>query len=86
MIEIHEALERRGLKIRMLLQVHDELVFEVPRRELDEVASLVRHKMEHAMTSSVPVKVEMKVGTNWYEMSALSPPHDTTPGVDARAA
>ena len=78
MIEIHDALEQRGLETKMLLQVHDELVFEVPRRELDKVAPLVRHEMETAMTFSVPVKVEMKVGSNWYEMSSLE--------MDARAA
>ena len=78
MIEIHDALQRRRLKTRMLLQVHDELVFEVPRRELDEVSELVRTEMEGAMTFDVPVRVEMKVGTNWYEMNPLE--------ISARAA
>ncbi|HEU5317518.1 MAG TPA: DNA polymerase I, partial [Chloroflexota bacterium] len=71
MIEIHDALSKRGLRTRMLLQVHDELVFEVPRAELNEVAELVRKEMEGAVTFDVPVKVEMKVGTNWYEMQTL---------------
>ncbi|HET7769366.1 MAG TPA: DNA polymerase I, partial [Chloroflexota bacterium] len=71
MIEIHQALEQRGLRTRMLLQVHDELVFEVPRRELAEVVPLVRDEMETAMTFDVPVKVEMKTGTNWYDMGPV---------------
>ena len=71
MIEIHQALEQRGLQTKMLLQVHDELVFEVPRRELAEVIPLVRHEMETAMTFDVPVKVEMKTGTNWYDMAPV---------------
>jgi DNA polymerase I len=71
MIEVQRELERRGLKTRMLLQVHDELVFEVPSGELDEVAVLVRKEMESAMTFDVPVKVEMKVGPNWYDMEPL---------------
>ena len=78
MIEIHRELEQRGLQTKMLLQVHDELVFEVPRRELAEVIPLVRHEMETAMAFDVPVKVEMKTGANWYDMAPLE--------VDARAA
>jgi DNA polymerase-1 len=53
----------------MLLQVHDELVFEVPRDELDTVAQIVRERMEGAMQLIVPIKVEMKVGENWYDMA-----------------
>ncbi|HXI17086.1 MAG TPA: DNA polymerase I [Chloroflexota bacterium] len=68
-IAVQDELEHRELKTRMLLQVHDELVFEVPRGELDEVAELVRSKMEGAMTFDVPVKVEIKTGDNWYDMA-----------------
>jgi DNA polymerase-1 len=51
----------------MLLQVHDELVFEVPKPEVDEVASLVKHEMENAVDLSVPLVVEIGVGSNWLE-------------------
>jgi DNA polymerase-1 len=51
----------------MLLQVHDELVFEVPRPELDEVTTLVKHEMENAVQLSVPLVVETGAGTNWLE-------------------
>lgn len=71
MISIHQAIEKEKLRTRMILQVHDELVFEVPRREVEIVASLVREEMEGAMTLSVPIRVEMKMGTNWYEMESL---------------
>ncbi len=71
MIAVNEALQQRGLRARMLLQVHDELVFEVPRNELDEVASLVRERMEGAMQLIVPIKVELKAGPNWYDVAPL---------------
>ncbi|MBI3970507.1 MAG: DNA polymerase I [Chloroflexi bacterium] len=68
MIAVHGDLAQRGLRTRMLLQVHDELVFEVPRDEFDEVARLVRERMEGAMQLIVPITVEMKAGQNWYDM------------------
>ena len=67
MINIHRALGRRGLSTRMLLQVHDELVFEVPPPELEEVQALVKQEMEHAATLSVPLVVDMGTGENWLE-------------------
>jgi DNA polymerase-1 len=51
----------------MLLQVHDELVFEVPPPELDQVTAMVTHEMEHAVALSVPLVVETGVGSNWLE-------------------
>ena len=71
MIAIAGAMDEAGLKARLLLQVHDELVFETPRAELDALATLVRRRMEGAMELIVPIKVEMKVGQNWYEMVTL---------------
>jgi len=65
MIRIHAALVARKLSSRMLLQVHDELVFEVPGPELDELTELVKHEMEHAATLSVPLVVDLGVGDNW---------------------
>ena len=67
MIRIADALQREGLSTRMLLQVHDELVFEVPGPELERVQSLVRQEMEHAADLSVPLLVEMGVGDNWLD-------------------
>ena len=65
MIRIHNALATRNLQSRMLLQVHDELVFEIPNAELDEVTVLVKHEMEHAAELSVPLVVDVGAGDNW---------------------
>jgi DNA polymerase I len=65
MIRIHHALADRKLNTQMLLQVHDELVFEVPGPELDAVQALVKQEMEHAAELSVPLVVDMGVGENW---------------------
>ncbi len=72
MIDVHRALEARpagpgGRRARMILTVHDELLFEVAREEADEVAALVRTKMEGAVTLAVPVTVDVGVGENWKE-------------------
>ncbi len=68
MIHIQREMDRRGLKAKMLLQVHDELVFEVPKDELEEMKELVEEVMPHAMALSVPLKVETGVSKNWGEM------------------
>ena len=60
-----------GYRARLLLQVHDELVLEVPEDELSPVADLVRAKMSGAFDLVVPLKVDIKVGRDWYEMEAL---------------
>jgi DNA polymerase-1 len=65
MIRIHRALDERRLSSRMLLQVHDELVFEVPGPELEPVEAMVRYEMEHAAALSVPLIVDIGVGDNW---------------------
>ena len=65
MINIQNALVSRRLDSKMLLQVHDELVFEVPDAELDEVRTLVKHEMEHAAELSVPLVVDLGIGDNW---------------------
>ena len=56
MIQIHKALAGAAARRKMLLQVHDELVFEVPRPELDDAQALVKHEMEHAAELSVPAR------------------------------
>jgi len=68
MIRIDGALRERGLKSRMTLQVHDELVFEVPEHEVDILQSLVREHMEKAHPLAVPLLVEMGVGPNWRDL------------------
>jgi DNA polymerase-1 len=55
----------------MVLQVHDELVFDVPEVQLEDVAGLVKKTMEEALELSVPLEVELKVGKDWYDMSPL---------------
>jgi len=67
MIHIHQEMKRRKLKSTMLLQVHDELVFEVPENELEELTEIVREKMENAMKLKIPVKVDVGTGKNWLE-------------------
>lgn len=67
MIHIDRALIENNLKSRMLLQVHDELVFELPRREENQLASLVRDRMRNAIPLTVPVEVEVGAGNNWLE-------------------
>ena len=73
MIRVHERLRREELRARLVLQVHDELVFEAPRSELDRVIGLVRHEMVAAYPLAVPVVVDVRVGTNWDEMTAVEP-------------
>ena len=68
MIRIDEVIRKRGLKSRMTLQVHDELVFEVPEREVEGMRSLVREHMEQAHALEVPLVVEIGVGPNWRDM------------------
>jgi DNA polymerase-1 len=68
MIRIDAELLQRNLQSRMLLQVHDELVFEVPVDELDAMRNLVTQKMEEVYELKVPLKVEVGVGTNWRDM------------------
>lgn len=67
MIRIHRALAAEGMASRMLLQVHDELVFECPPEELEALSSLVRREMEGAATLDVPLVVEIGVGDNWLD-------------------
>jgi len=67
MIRIDNALRTRQLQSKMLLQVHDELVFEVIPSELDQVKDLVKYEMEHAAELSVPLVVDLGVGKNWLE-------------------
>jgi DNA polymerase-1 len=68
MIRIDAAVRKRNLKSRMTLQVHDELVFEVPEKEIETMQSLVREQMENVHALAVPLLVEMGVGPNWRDL------------------
>ena len=70
MIRIHHELRDGGYLGRMILQVHDELLFEVPPDELDAVQALVCSEMEGAIDLDVPIAVDIGVGVNWYETKA----------------
>ena len=67
MINIYEELNKRKLKTKMLLQIHDELIFNVPESEKDEVKKLIKEKMENVYKLKVPLKVELEEGKNWYD-------------------
>jgi DNA polymerase I len=68
MVNLYKEMLHRQLKSRMLLQVHDELIFEVPQDEVDEMTALVRERMSNAIKLDVPVKVDIKSGLNWGAM------------------
>jgi DNA polymerase-1 len=68
MINLDQEMDKRQLKSRMLLQVHDELIFEVPQAEVEEMRQLASKLMSTAIELSIPLKVDIKVGKNWGEM------------------
>lgn len=67
MVDIFKEIRSRGLRTKMVLQVHDELLFEVPSAELELIRSIVKERMEGAASLSVPLKVDLKIGKNWAE-------------------
>jgi DNA polymerase-1 len=72
MINIHKKLTSKnadgsGWKSKMLLQVHDELVFDVHNSELERIQPMIKHEMENAFIMDVPLVVEMGIGKNWLE-------------------
>jgi DNA polymerase-1 len=68
MINLHREMGKKSLKSKMLLQIHDELLFEVPEEEVEEMKSLVGELMPCAVELCVPVKIDIKLGRNWGEM------------------
>ena len=72
MVRLPERLRAAGLRARLLLQVHDELVLEVPREEVEAVAPILRETMESAMKLDVPLTVDVKVGDDWESMRPLT--------------
>lgn len=71
MLKIPPALKAKGLKAKMLLQVHDELVLEVPKKEIDETAKVVQKTMANAYPLSIPLETEARAGVNWGEMEVI---------------
>lgn len=67
MVHINDALTKSNLDARMLLQVHDELIFECPKDELEDLIVMVRDEMENAITLTVPLKVDISSGLTWYD-------------------
>jgi DNA polymerase-1 len=68
MIRLYRMLNSSPLHARMLLQVHDEIVLEVPENEVDDTKTIIRDAMENAFDLAVPLKVDIEVGSNWLEM------------------
>ncbi len=71
MIRVHEEIKSRSLRARLLLQVHDDLLLEVPENEFEEVMEIVKYSMENAYELRVPLLVSLKSGPNWYEMQEI---------------
>ena len=67
MIHIHEAMQKAGVKSKMILQVHDELIFNVPEDEIEQMKKLIDEGMTSAMSLKVPLTAECSVGHDWYE-------------------
>ena len=71
MLDVDAALAKTGLQSRLLLQIHDELVFEAPQNEAQTLIQLVRTKMQNAMTLDVPLEVDVTTGPNWLDQSDI---------------
>ena len=67
MVDIYNEFNNRKLKSKMLIQVHDELIFNVYDDELEIVKEIVKDKMENVYKLSVPLKVDIEIGKTWYE-------------------
>ncbi len=67
MIGVQRRLRERQMRSRLVLQVHDELLIEAYKPELDEIKNILREEMEQAVSLDVPLEVDMHTGENWYE-------------------
>ena len=67
MVRVASAMKKAGLKAEMVLQIHDELLFDVPKNEVDQVVEIAKREMESAMDVGVPIEVSVGVGRNWLE-------------------
>ncbi len=68
MIKAHNALKNKGMKTQMIMQIHDELLFESPENEVEEAMKIIKLEMETAVQLSVPLVVEVHAGNNWMEI------------------
>lgn len=67
MIRVENRLEKEGLRARLILQVHDELIVEAPKEEAAHVAALLTEEMQNAVSLSVPMVAEASMGETWYD-------------------
>ena len=67
MLRVSERLKQEGLRARVVLQVHDELLVETPQEEVEQVRQILQYEMEHAADLRVPLQVEVEQGKNWFE-------------------
>ena len=72
MVAIHRRLRKEGLSAKMLLQIHDELIFEVPPNQLHQLAGLVTEEMVGVHALNVPLKVDIKAGPSWAAAEEVS--------------
>ena len=72
MINLHGRIKAENIPAKMLLQIHDELVFEVDPKEVQAFAKVVEHEMANAMPLSVPIGVDVSAGPNWLETETVS--------------
>jgi DNA polymerase-1 len=72
MILVDNSLQEHRMQARMLLQIHDELVFEAPEHEIPKLAELVRRDMTTALDLKVPLRVDIAAGPNWLDVESVS--------------
>ena len=71
MLKVEGLLRQNNFKTKMLLQVHDELIFEVPPQEIAGLINMLHDSMEHAVDLEVPLKIDINVGFDWYDMERV---------------
>jgi DNA polymerase-1 len=65
MLNVDRAIKKAGLKTKMIMQVHDELLFEAPKDEVEKATEIIKHEMEHAAKLDAPLVAEIGVGNDW---------------------
>lgn len=71
MLKIYKAFKQRKLKAKLIIQIHDELIFDLPQDEIEEVVDIVKENMEKSIVLNVPVEVNLKLGKNWADMEKI---------------
>ena len=66
MVRVYRKLKEKKLSSKLILQIHDELIVDTPKEELDEVLEVLKYEMENAAQLTVPLTVDIYVGSNWY--------------------